>query len=178
MPVREHFSAAFSADVDALPNVPVVQPVGQGASRKRYKRTTIEADAGFLDAELINVLPFRSSDRILDIRVSTDAAIVGGATSQLGLYEAGKNHDGDLIDANFFDAVLDLGATNSELDARTETQVVGVNKGLALWEQMNIVTPATYADDPKEDWEMVITIGGNITTGGTIVVEVEYVSGD
>jgi len=178
MAVRNHFSNVFSADVDVLPTVPVIAGIGQGSSRVRYKRATCLLDVGFLTTEVVGIVPLRSSDRVLDVRFSTEAAVVGGATSQLGLWEAGKNHDGIVIDANFFDAVMDLGATNVEVDGRTTAQVTGVNKGLALWEQMNIVTPATYANDPNEDWEMVITLGGSVTTGGTLVIDIEYVSGD
>jgi hypothetical protein len=174
----DHYSSGSS--VNALPATPVRPSAGVGHARKRYKRAKITVPATVAVDDVLRLMTFRSGDRITDIRVHADDVFTATTDLDIGIHKAGVGglHDGAAIDDNLFADALDLGGGLEDVEAFIEGGVlVGENRGEPLWYLANI-GGGTYTADPKEEWDLTGTVLVDATTGGTIVVEVEYTSGD
>lgn len=174
----DHYSSGSS--VSALPTHPVRPSAGIGHARKRYKRASVTVPATVAVNDVIRFMTFRSGDRITDIRVHADSGFTATADLDVGLHKAGVGslHDGAVIDADLFGDALDLGAGLEDAECFIQAGTLeGFDRGQPLWFLAN-EGAGTYTEDPKEEWDLTGTILVDATTGGTIVIEVEYTSGD
>ena len=172
----DHYSSGSS--VSALPATPVRPGAGIGHARKRYKRAQITVPNAVASNDVFRLMTFRSGDRITDIRVHAGDGFTANANLQVGLYKSGQAHDGAVIDLNLFAADLDAGGGLEDAEAYIQaTTLVGENRGEPLWFLANI-GGGTYSADPDEEWDLLGTFLVDMTTGGTIVVEVEYTAKD
>ena len=174
----DHYSSGSS--VNALPATPVRPSAGIAHARKRYKRAQITVPSAVASNDVFRMMTFRSGDRISDIRVHADDTFTANANLQIGLYKAGVGglHDGAVIDLNLFAADLDAGGGLEDAEAYIQaTTLVGENRGAPLWYVANI-GGGTYSADPDEEWDLCGVLDTDDTTGGTIVVEVEYTAKD
>ena len=174
----DHYSSGVNAS--ALPATPVRPSAGVGHARKRYKRAQITVPNTVANDGVFRMMTFRSGDRITDIRVHANAGFTANANLQVGLYKSGVGgqHDGAVIDLNLFGADLDLGGGLEDAEAFVQpTTLAGEDRGQPLWYVANI-GGGTYTADPKEEWDLCAVIDTDDTTGGLLVIEVEYTAGD
>ena len=152
----------------------------------RKKRMLVATGAVIANNDRIVMGTFKSGDRIYDIRGTTD--IDSGTTGDidLGLFKSGLDHvanvdmgpdvDVDCVDM-FCDAEDINAAALSRIDWFTHaSDMANIDRGLRLWEMVNLITASTYTVDPQENWDLVITCV-EVTTDIAlqILIEVDYV---
>lgn len=172
----DHYSSGSSAS--ALPATPVRPSAGVGHARKRYKRAEVTVPATVAVNDVVRFMTFRSGDRITDIRVHASGDFTATADLDVGLHKAAQAHDGAVIDADLFGDALDLGAGLEDAECFIQAGTLeGFDRGKPLWFLAN-EGAGTYTADPGEEWDITGTVLVEATTGGTIVIEVEYTAGD
>ncbi len=151
--------------------------VGHARLRKKVARAVVPT-AGMTDNDELRLMQFKSGDRIFDIRATglTESATYA---ADLGLYKSGLNHDGAAIDEDLFATALAFGGgALGRTEAFTEGELANIHRGRPLWYLAN-VGAGTYTKDPMEDWDLVLTsTATGVTASETMMIEVEYTSGD
>jgi len=129
----------------------------------RYARAEVTLDAVLANSDTLRLKQFKSSDRINRLMFSCTAG-GGSARVDIGIYKSGVNHDGSVL-ASGVDAIAGNYVVSGVKTMDCLLDVVGYNfyRGLTLWEWVNSIAPGTYAADPMEDWDIVIT--GDVVTG-------------
>jgi hypothetical protein len=127
------------------------------------------------------MLTLKSSDRLYSLLFSCDGASTAG-DADLGIYLTGDAHDGALPHADCHDAFGTALATDT--GANRVEKFVGVafdeeNMGLQMWELVNIVAAATYAEDPGGTFDITFTMTVAQTVAvGIVQLEAFYTAGD
>lgn len=172
----DHYSSGVN--VSAMPGTPVRPSVGKAHARKRYDRIEITVPNTAAVNDTARLGTYRSGDRIHKITVHAGDGFTATADLDIGLAKKGDNHDGAVIDADLFGDALDIGGGLEDAEAFIQaTTLVGEERGQPLWYLANIGA-GTYTADPGEEWDLLGTFLVDMTTGGRLVVEVEYTSGD
>lgn len=144
-------------------------PAGIGGARLKVKtaRATV-GTAGMTSGDELRMMRMKSSDRILRISWASD----GGSTTyaaDVGLYLAGSNGDGAVVDADLFASALALASGGALTEFFAESTVLtDEDRGLMLW-QLADIGAATLTADPKVEYDIVLT---STATGTTAVEEV------
>lgn len=176
----DHFSASGD-DGDSL-DVQIRASAGVSHGRVRYKRS--RAGGLFLDSDTVRMMTFKSSDRLLEMYLTTDGASSAGAVN-IGLYLTGANHDGAVVDADLFATALTtstlttrvnvLGEADSALIAVAGEEAV---EGQALWAQA-AYGAGSDTSDPQTQYDIVVTPStSHATTDIILTLEAYYTSGD
>lgn len=171
----------------ALPVVPNIVNSGVGGSRLRLKKSvfTMLAAQDLAQVDVIRMMPFKSSDRIINLFLSAEAGFGTTTPINVGLYKVGDNHDGAAISTNspdMFVAALDIDAGFGRTDHWNQAaHWVDEDRGKANWELINLVDASTYTSDPVEAWELCVGFSGNPAAAAAearLLIEAVYVSGD
>lgn len=173
----DHFTET-GAGQTSLPVEPIPPSAGiaHARLRKHIARISDPSDAAAA-ADVLRFCRLRSSWRIHAIAVSASAAWTGG-TLDLGLHEAGTDHDGAVVDADLFASALDIATGFGRSDGFVEsTTLVDEDRGKTVWE-LAAIGAASYTADPGIDFEITGTLGGTPAGPGEVVVEVYYTAGD
>lgn len=137
------------------------QNVGSFGARSRWFRSSITRLITTSDLARMIVLPSRA--RIWQLFLVTDGAATAGATD-VGLYYAGSNADGAVIDADFFaTAVVVTSASSADIFAE-RSAALAVNRGKTLWEL------AGLSSDPQVPIHITMTPSANFTVTAPVVV--------
>lgn len=173
----DHF--ADTSDYSALVYPTKSVAVGICHARKRWSRASFVGLLTTATTDIARMLTLRSSDRLIDLYLSTDAACAAGAVD-IGLYLRGGNHDGAVVDADLFASAVDVHtaafAPTSILNEATTITTIGY--GLPLWEQAALGA-ATYTSDPGVLFDIVISAETTMTTTATtLILEALYSAGD
>lgn len=150
-----------------------------GAARSYVQIATIAISSDILTAEEIRLCRFKSSDRITDIRVSTVGTSETGAFD-IGLHEAGFNDDGAVVTPDVFADAYTLDPARANVSIfKQSTDLTDVDRGKPLWELADASATATYTEDPKELWDLTMTLAGTVATDATadFTFTIEYTSG-
>lgn len=174
------FSDHFGTDGDndiTLPASPTVIPVGVGHGRKYAKRAVFTGLG--IAADTIRVMRFREEDRLYNLHISVNGGSDAGAIN-VGLHEAGANHDGAVIDADLFASALTISSALDETEIFDESSVLsGIDRGKRMWE-LAAVGAASYTAAPNlvQGFEIVYTVSTTFTTTDSIIVLIAtYTSG-
>ncbi len=134
--------------------------------------------------DLLRILPMKSSDRIYELNLWVSGAGGGGwsgtFTFDLGLYQQGQNHDGEVVTPNMFATGVDVvgGAPHRRTDLLIEsTAVKDANRGWQLWEIMAEILTAfqNVTSDPGEEYDLVLEVAtGPPINQGAILVEMIF----
>lgn len=166
----DHFSTSAGATSVDRNHRPVVA-ISHG--RLRYKRGKILFTPAAND--IVRMFSMRSGDRLIELLLTADD--FGGAhTVNVGLWKAGANHDGAVIDADLFASAVDVGTaavarTDVMLEAGTFTLPVG--RGSPLWELAD-AGAGTYTADPDETWDVGIEVASSTSPAASDVVLEAY----
>lgn len=141
-------------------------PAGLGGAIMKVKtaRATV-GTVGMTSGDELRMIRMKSSDRIFRLSWASD----GGSTTyaaNLGLYLAGSNADGALVDADLFAAALALATGSVLADVFAANNLADEDRGKQLW-QLADIGAATLTADPKVEYDIVLTS----TATGTTVVE-------
>jgi len=177
----DHFSTSGD-DGDSL-DMQVRAAAGISHGRVRYKRA--RAGGLFLTTDTVRMMTFKSSDRLLELWLTTDGGSTAGAVN-VGLNLSGSNHDGAVIDANLFATTLTtstittrtniLGEAGSALIAVAGEEAI---EGQTLWEIAAAHGGGSDTSDPMTQYDIVITPSTSFTVADSIVtMEAYYTSGD
>lgn len=176
----DHFgtgiATALAGEIDLDRTKRVAVGIGHGRLRYKRARVTIGTAAGIGDQ--IRLMQFRSSDRIIQVFMTSDGGGDAGAVD-IGIYKTGAAHDGAVIDADLFGSAVAVDAAVARVDQFKESAILGdVDRGKTLWELADIGA-GTYTVDPMEDWDLVATVTTAVTVAlNTTVWEVIYTAGD
>ena len=171
------YSNLIAPSTDAL-EAGFLPPVS--TSRMRYRHTlvpiTLASPANMDSGDEIRLMTFKSTDRIVELFRSS-IAVVGGGAATLGISLTGANHDGAAVDADLF------GNGVITVAARADIFAVGAADGTrdrakTLWELLDEVGPTSYGVNPNVLFDLTLTLAADISTAGTLLYEVNYISGD
>lgn len=172
----DHFGADGTSDT-TLPATPIIVPPGIGHGRMYMKRAFVTALATTDDT--IRMMNFREEDRLFELLVSAGGESAAGALD-LGLYEAGANHDGALVDPELFASDIVVSSAIEYVDKFAEEgTVLSVDRGKRMWE-IAAVGDASYTARPNlvNGFDIVFTPTTSMTTtAGVIVLVAKYTSG-
>lgn len=154
---------------------------GINHARARIKQARITVPIGGTGGtanDVWRLMTFKSSDRIFSLLV-TVTGTGGAGAAHLGLYKAGANHDGAVIDTDLFASALSLINAIARVDQFKEAATLeDEDRGKTLWELAD-EGAGTYTSDPMEEWDLTAEISTTTTTAATeVLVEVLYTSGD
>lgn len=145
------------------------QNVGSYGSRSRWFRSSITRLLTTSDLARMITLPSRA--RLWQLFLATDGVAAAGATD-VGLYYAGSNADGAVIDADYFaTAVVVTSASSADIFAE-RSAALAVNRGKALWElagltadPMSLMTITMTPSTTFTTTAPVVTVLANVTLG-------------
>jgi hypothetical protein len=125
------------------------------------------------------MMRFREEDRLYNLRISSDGGSDAGAIN-VGLFEAGSNHDGTVIDADLFASALTISSAIDETEIFDESSVLsGIDRGKRMWE-LAAVGAASYTAAPNlvQGFEIAFTVSTTFTTTNSVIVLIaDYTSG-
>lgn len=155
---------------------------GLGHARMRYKQARFTGGTVVGASDQIRMLQMHSSDRIHEFFFSSDGGTTAGAVD-IGLYETGLVHDGALPSTNSVDMWSTTAVTITTVVARVTRFALGdvasLERGIQLWEMVNLSDAATYTVDPLISYDLTMTTTIAWTASvATILFEVHYTSGD
>lgn len=141
--------------------------VGSQGARMRAFRSSITRLLTTSDLARMIVLPSRA--RLWQLWWDSDGAAAAGA-ADCGLYYAGSDHDGAVIDADYFaTAVVVTSAAHTDIFAERSAALT-VNRGKRLWELAGLTT------DPQVDMVITLTPSTTFTTTAPVTVLTAFAS--
>ncbi len=146
----------------------------------RYRAVTgsFVVPIGFASGDTMRFFTLHSSDRIVTLAYTSEGAIAPATNSTIGLFEAGINHDGPVVDPNIFDAGFNFAATVSNANKFDAGDLDTYDRGKPMWE-LAALGGQSYTSDPHENWDLaVIGAGTTITASGICFFKANYMSGD
>lgn len=176
----DHFSkTGIIADTDHAYDDQIRVPAGIGHGRVRYKRAQVTAQLTAND--VVRMMTFKSTDRLLELMLTTDGASGAGAVN-IGFYDAGLNRDGGAVDANLLAATQSIASLTQRIDVFASDSVLTAGetaaKGLTLWEIANY-GDASYTEAPDGMFDICFTCSTTFTTTASVLtLEAYYTSGD
>ena len=148
-------------------------------ARLRKKRMVLTTGAIITSGDTSVMGTFKSGDRLYDLRLSTSVGTTAGNVD-IGLYKAPFDHipvAANEIDADLFSDALSVITTLDRAEALTQDGVIeDWQRGLTLWEMADHGPAATYAVDPMEDWDLVITHNATTNAVQVYLLEADYVA--
>lgn len=151
---------------------------GLSHSSLKYKRASVTAPAGITTGDILQFFTLKSSDRLLNLYVTTPSFTGTGQPADFGLYA----EEGGVLDVDLFageDAPLDdLTVAIARVDCLTLAALENEDRGKQLWEMLEEGATQSYTDDPAVNYDVAMTMGteSTVTAGAEIVVEAIYTS--
>jgi hypothetical protein len=155
-------------------------PVNISQARTRTKVARITGL--FSTSDVVRMMSLRSSDRLLQLHVGSDAGSTAG-TVHVGVYKPGENHDGAVEDVDLFDNALDISTAAIDpwgADAMVAGVLVGTDRGKTMWELVTLGNgPGNYTEDPNLGFDLCFTPSVSFTVADTeLTMIATYTSGD
>ena len=174
------FSDHYTADGDNLLALVAGYRPSTGISHGRMRVKTayfrIET-ATATNADIIRIAPFKSGDRVHRIIYSNDGAATAG-DMDIGLYAAGRNHDGAVIDDNLFADALDITSAILQVDEfKQSTTLDDYDRGKPLW-ALAAIGGGSDTVDPVLDYDLTASVPTKPDADTETRVEVWYTAGD
>jgi hypothetical protein len=170
-----HFGVDAGTGV-ALVHPPKVVSVGVKHGRIRYNRSMITGLC--LSAEVLRFFSMKSSDRLLELMISSDGGSTAGACD-FGIYLSGNAHDGAVQDVDLFASAQAISTAIARTDIFNESAVLQhEDRGKTLWELL-AVGAGTDTVDPQVFYDICGTVTTTFTDAVSILVlEAYYTAGD
>ena len=170
-----HFGVDAGTGV-ALTHPPKVVSNGIKHGRIRYNRAMITGLC--LSTEEMRFFSMKSSDRLLELMVSSDGGSTAAAAN-FGVYLSGDAHDGAVVDADLFASAQALSTAIARTDIFNESAVLQhEDRGKMLWE-LCAVGAGSDTVDPQVSYDICGVVSTTFTDAVSIVVlEAYYTSGD
>ena len=170
----DHFNSTSGATSLADPTQ--IVSAGVNGGRLRYKKGTITDTV--TSGEVMRFFTMKSSDRLIELHISSDGGSDAGAVN-VGIYLAGTNHDGAVVDADLFGSAVTISTAIDRTDAWTEsTTLDGTDRGKALWAQA-AVGAGSDTSDPGVLYDICCVASTTFTTADSIItLEAVYTAGD
>ena len=151
--------------------------IAHARERVKIAHATV-GTAGMTSGDELRLMRFKSTDRIIKLYYASAGASTTYAAN-LGLYLPGTAGDGAVVDADLFGNALALASGAALTEAFAESTVLAdEDRGKTLWE-LAAVGAATYTEDPKTDFDLVLTSTATGTGAPEVLVVIaEYTSGD
>lgn len=161
---------------NALVHPPKVVSAGIKHGRIRYNRAMITGLC--LSAEVLRFFSMKSSDRLLEIMISSNGGSDAGAID-IGIYLSGNDHDGAVVDADLFASAQATSTAIARTDAFNESAILQhEDRGKHLWE-LAAVGDGSDTVDPQVSYDICGVVTTEFTTTASILVlEAYYTSGD
>ena len=148
----------------------------------RYKRCRLDTttstktpDAVPLGIQL-RLLTLHSSIRPIALYLSTPGGFEVAMDADIGIHLPGVQNDGGGIDQDLFVNNLSIDTARNRLE-----MLIGIggnladkDRGLTLWEMVNVAQPGKYARDPLIDLQLAIKIGTTAGAGDDLIMELYY----
>ena len=151
-----------------------------GISGARTRTSVARATGLFLTTDVVRMASLHSSRQLLHIGIGADGASTAGAVN-LGLYLAGTDHDGAVVDVDLFASAqsvasaLDPWAADGFVEATT---LGGVDRGKKLWE-LAALGAASYTEDPDVMFDICIVPSTSLTVAASeLSLWLTYTAGD
>ncbi|MBX3480005.1 MAG: hypothetical protein KF842_06370 [Caulobacter sp.] len=156
------------ANRDASPRVPSPAHLVRGPLFEAVG--TVEIAAADDNGSVYRMARLRSSDRVSQIRVWSDA-ITGGAAFDLGLYRTADD-GGAAVDDDLFASALDFSSAVGGTDVTYEASASNHDKiEKRLWELLGL------SADPQIDYDLAFTADTVGTAAGTVSLRVRFTGG-
>lgn len=166
------YSDHFGADGDNDTSLPALAKITDpGLSRGRERRIVARFTGLPLVAtpDVIRMMRLPSNCRLYELLLCCDGGSAAGAVD-IGLHEAGSNHDGAVVDADLFASAQVISSALDLTDVFDEaTTLAQVDRGKRLWE-LAAKGAATYTSDPQLDFEVTLTVTTSFTTADSEIV--------
>lgn len=171
-----HFTITAPNLVASVVDDPAIKVApGLRHATMRHTHALIELAAATLtDEDEIRFLTMKSSDRLLELRASLPAAWAATTlTAEVGIYLAGENHAGAVVDVDLFDATFEMDDTHARADVFINAALLDEQRGLPLWGLLGL------SADPNVLYDIVWTISvlDTVTAQSNMLVEAIYKSG-
>jgi len=148
--------------------------VGDTHGRLRYKRMEIEFTGAFALNEVARMGQFRSSDRLVNLYLTTDDLGTVGSLD-VGLWLSTPNHDGAVLDADCFATIVSVTSAVARTDILLESTTFAIEyRGKYLWQYL----PSSYSVDPVVNFDIGILAHAATDAAGTVLLEAIYTAGD
>ena len=170
----DHYSATASSNTIDDPRIKVA--AGLSNAKIRYKRGVVTTDTDQAAADVLRFFTLKSSDRILELLLTTPGDGGTTVTTDLGVH---TKDGGAAIDANLFATAVDINAAVARVDQFVEAGTLEqADRGKPLYVLVDEgLASAVYDNDPLVDWDITGTISTeNATAGAEVVLEVYYTS--
>lgn len=169
-----------TALVSSAYNASYKRPGYSTHARIRKKKMSFYPGSTITTSDTVVLGTFKSSDRLWNLWYVQNGTLTTGAFS-LGFYRAAIDHV-PVANATYSQAAL-LGTAYANTVAQTRTDFMtglgsnGQYRGLAIWQLLDLGTPALSAD-PMCDYDLVLTPTTNFTAGTATIAffECDYVS--
>lgn len=139
--------------------------------RARWTRSSITRL--LTTSDVARMISLRSTDRLMELWLAGDGAATAGAVN-VGAHTAGAEHDGAVIDADYFATAVASPSTAARAEILAErSAATGVNMGKPLWEMLGL------SADPGGYIDLTLTPSTTFTdTAPVVVLAALYTAGD
>jgi hypothetical protein len=179
----DHLGAARSGDEETtLANPDTAIPSGISHSRLRCSIATINMiDTLPVANDVYRLFTLKSSDRIMQLWMSSDATAAGSNTLDVGCYlEGGKGlHNGAVLDMDLFATDLDIATGFAMTNILHEGAfITDEEAGTTLWAMVvSGADPLSWTKDPMVNIDITANVGTAATNGGLYRFMCFYTSG-
>jgi len=147
----------------------------------RYKRcrldtTTSTKSPAVPATDQFRLLTLASGIRPIALYLSTPGDFEASMTFDIGILIAGVQNDGGVIDLDMFTNNLGADTERNRLETLigSGSNLASVDRGLPLWEMVNVAQPGTYAADPLVSLQLAIKVGAAGGVGDNLIAELYY----
>ncbi len=181
----EHYSALTgeTGHFTTLTTGTVTVPVHDKHARLRRSaaRFSVPNAQDLADNDVIRMMDFKSSDRIVEMFHSCDANWGTNSTFNIGLYQKNPLNAGVVIDENLFGNAYDISGEVLRVEIFDQaTTLDDFDRGQPLWFLADI-GGGSYSVDPHEIWTLAFTCSQDISAAAALsenLFEVYYIAGD
>jgi len=190
--VEVGFKPGVGSNSGVVSSGTAITNVGAGVNHSRVRTSLATATipvtvgspaAAWATGDFVRLLTMRSSDRIVDIRIWTDATLAAATAlaTDIGIYLAGLNHDGAVVDVDLFGTAFNLMSASpvARVSVFDDGALADEHRYLPLWAALSIGA-GTDTSDPEVLYDIALTMGTvtGAVVAGEVFLEVEYIAGD
>ena len=149
----------------------------------RYKRCRLDSSGVTIaSGVLLRFMALPSDIRPIALYLSTPGGMAPAMNFDIGLYEPGSDgHELDrelnglFIDQNMFsnNFTMHTARNRPEILTSSSGNIPWTDRGLQLWELVNLAAPGKYAVDPQQKFHLIARVqGGGV--GDDLIMEIYY----
>ena len=146
-------------------------------SRYRYRNARITLDGTINNADVIRLMTFKATDRIVSMKFSSHTFT--SATADIGYRYTGDKNDGPALDNDIHGVAVNI-ASAAQLEVYALGLLTNLDRTRMLWKILE-----EYGIDqgwdgirPQSLFDLSLRMTSNVANIGPLLVEVGYVSGD